>query len=386
MFFAVKRLSNSDLGFFKFLYEDRLSGSNQKSINLNASPFRTSMYPGLREGREYPIDLRIAGPRGHFEQRLRRKIVRSDNSKNWRLDGEFVHDPEELPDRYHALRDGDFAVMRFDGEAVPEAVRLLLVGAQDSLATHASIRQWLGLSERDNSMTQLTAGQVDELAAMFSSPWDVRSFLMDEAVIEELETNGGFRTTATNIPRDLGSRAASRPKVSRPKASDVQGDMAEVGWKGEELVDSYLTRQRASGAIQDFSWVSLSDAYAPFDFRIIELDGSAVKLEVKTTRCDFEQPLYLSSAEASELLESGDHYRVLRVYHLEPSGASARYVTGLAQPVAQAVQASSSLPTGIAVRGYAIDLSRVGQGRIAMRLDAGLDVGDDGSNRDDTQP
>ena len=77
------------------------------------------MFPGLDRGTFHSVDLHLIGPVDAPEERLQRKVVRSPSSKNWRLDGGFVVDPEEVPDRYHRLAEGDFAILKFEGDEQP---------------------------------------------------------------------------------------------------------------------------------------------------------------------------------------------------------------------------------------------------------------------------
>src|SRR2546426_10861620 len=93
---CVKRLTDSDLTFFEWHFRNRNAG-NQKAINLNADVFVEELFPVLRDSAppsgKLPIGLFIYGPGTGGELNLQRKIMKGAAYKNWRLNGEFVHNP-----------------------------------------------------------------------------------------------------------------------------------------------------------------------------------------------------------------------------------------------------------------------------------------------------
>ena len=100
MRFAVKRLTRSDLTFWEYQFR-RQGAGNQKSINLNADVFIDVIFPQARTeaggyARQFPVPLTIYGPGRRPEPyRITRKIIAAgDRQKNWRLNGEFVRDPD----------------------------------------------------------------------------------------------------------------------------------------------------------------------------------------------------------------------------------------------------------------------------------------------------
>ena|SRR2546427_4177546 len=130
---CVKRLTDSDLTFFEWHFRNRNAG-NQKAINLNADVFVSILFPVLpdiarRRGGRLPVDLFIFGPGLKPEYNLQRKIVKIGSYKNWRLNGEFIYNPENDPERFNCLRAGDFAVIEFQGDVEPEAARMVIVSA-----------------------------------------------------------------------------------------------------------------------------------------------------------------------------------------------------------------------------------------------------------------
>src|SRR4051794_22770995 len=94
---AIKRLTASDLTFFRWHFDNQTSGSKQKSINLNANIFIDELYPTLPLSQRgmagwVPVDLLLFGPGMAGELQIQRKIVKGNTYKNWRLNGELVQE------------------------------------------------------------------------------------------------------------------------------------------------------------------------------------------------------------------------------------------------------------------------------------------------------
>ena len=124
---AIKRLTASDLTLFEWHFRNHTAG-NQKAINLNADVFIDQLYPALPElatekGGKIPLDLFIYGPGFAGEHNLQRKIVKFGAYKNWRLNGEYIADPTDFPERFRILSPGDYAIFDFEGAAVPTSAR-----------------------------------------------------------------------------------------------------------------------------------------------------------------------------------------------------------------------------------------------------------------------
>jgi hypothetical protein len=371
-FYAVKRLSRSDLSFFRYHYG--VDATHQKSINLNAAVFNP-MFPGLDRGTFHPVDLHLIGPVDAPAERLQRKVVRSASSKNWRLDGEFVVDPEVVPDRYHRLTDADYAIFKFEGDEQPAVVRCLLVSRADSPERYSAVRDLMtsgGVTEP--SMRALTREMLESLGEAFNAEAPGLGFLLDDALKEGLELGGG--PVEQRGPGPV--RAGVGPAVDREAADAFGAAFAETGRRGEGLIAGLLDLQREAGLLSNYRWVSLTNAYAPFDFEATLADGSSREIEVKTTTNDYEQPIFVSTAEAARLVEKGESYNLYRVYGLTDEGAWMAPVDGLSEPLAAALAAVDGLPAGVATRGFAIDLRVLGERRDPVRLESTIDVGETG--------
>jgi len=131
---AIKALTQSDLSFFKV----HLKYSKQKAINLNSDIFIEKFYPHLQGAmRHIKVSLTVFGPGGRGPHRLTRKILYTAGGKNWRLNGEFIHDPEGETGRYDKLVEGDLALFGFDGIDEPDSAIMVLVSSQEDPALFA---------------------------------------------------------------------------------------------------------------------------------------------------------------------------------------------------------------------------------------------------------
>ncbi len=129
MKFAVKRLRRSDLTFFEYQFR-RQNAGNQKSINLNRDVFIDVLFPSApgiatkngTAGEPAPFHLRLTiyGPGLRRTPQLvtRSVLPKTRPQKNWRLNGEFVRDPDDDPARYHNLQPDDVAVLALKGTRI----------------------------------------------------------------------------------------------------------------------------------------------------------------------------------------------------------------------------------------------------------------------------
>lgn len=97
---------------------------------------------------------------------------------------------------------------------------------------------------------------------------------------------------------------------------------AEIGRKGESLVNCYLRSLKEKGNILDFSWENINgESGNPFDFVIIEKDGSVTYLDVKSTTQGWNQDMFLSKQELQFASANNSHYKVYRVFELKDNSA-----------------------------------------------------------------
>ena len=112
-------------------------------------------------------------------------------------------------------------------------------------------------------------------------------------------------------------------KVTRrviPRVRDIEKAnklFKEIGKKGEELLNEYLKLQKNNELIKDFTWMNQStESYAPYDFKITNLNNSIIFSDAKSTSFKFEQPIFLSLKELSFINENKDKYLIHRLYSI----------------------------------------------------------------------
>lgn len=347
--FAIKRLTRSDLTFFKSLFET-LHAGNQKAINLNADVFIDRLYPSLpaiahAEGSEIPLALSILGPGLQSEHRLMRKVIKGSTYKNWRLNGEFIDNPEDNPIRYNSLTAGDYAAMVFHGDPKPSNLELLLVSSND--AEDAHLHAAIAAMMANRSMVEIDRTQLFGLAATagVSALHPINEIFLDEAL--EDAALGGNVGTQTLLSRPSGQKLTLEQLEKARKAASRNGEA------GEEFVCVYLNTLKSNGTITDFEWVSRVNAVAPYDFAINTPHGD-VNLDVKSTAYGFDRPLHVSINELREMVHSGNRYDLYRVYELAGSTAKLRICEDF-RPVARSIIDSlAELPEGVTPDSFSI--------------------------------
>ena len=346
---ALKRLTASDLTFFEWHFRNRNAG-NQKAINLNADVFTGQLYPALdaivrRSQNKLGIDLWIAGPGAAEPVNLQRKIIKGAAYKNWRLDGEFIYNPEDAPERFNLLRPGDIALLGFEGELSPDTVTLLLVGkdAPQDQILFRGLDDILG----GHRMMSLEGDALRELCDRLGVPESHPAWLVvrDEDLTEAAMGQAPAVNRLLNRPRSA-SLSLDDLRIARRAAE-------EMGRLGEELVDFHLHERLAAGEITNHEWVSDINAIAPYDFRI-KRAGFWEKLEIKTTAGDFSREFYLSLNELREMVHGEDVYLIGRVYEATQKGAKLRYSQELRAYGQSILNAFSSLPPGVTPNGVTI--------------------------------
>lgn len=353
----IKRLTNSDLTFFESQFRKRPQ-QRQKSINLDARVFVTVLYPDLASdgtGR-IPVEVEILGPGIHGPLHVARKIVRSTGSKNWRLNGEFVSDPDGAKGRFADLEAGDVAILSFGGEVRPTEVRLHLI-SQAHPADAALFQQLVALLDGHSSAAigENQLAQVIEAA----NPDDEHPIAEHEATVdvqEELaEALHGAAAGTEKLIRRKVRRTHAQLQAARARAS-------EVGQIGERLVHGWLAAQHA-----DVRWVAAENAVMPWDLESDDAAGTT-RWEVKSTAGPWHTTLYLSAAELRAATESDGPYRLVRVSDLDEAGGMLRVSDDLPGLAAQ-LHASLALPAGLRPTEFALDpsvLSWVEVGRVAQ--------------------
>jgi hypothetical protein len=342
---AVKRLTESDLTLFEWHF--RRVRSNQKAINLNANVFIDNLYPGLPAiptalGDKIPLDLFIYGPGMEGEYNLQRKIVKGRTYKNWRLDGEFIFNPPECPNRFDILVEGDLAVFEFFGDVRPESARVVFLGARvsEDKSLHTSFSSIVG-SRPNDSMVALTPGQLASIVKDIGVP--------DEHPIFGLISLDSSLEVATLGDKQRKTRLRSVPsgrKVSRDMLLRARSNADRIGELGEQFVNSYLTKRKAGGAIENFGWTSRENATSPYDFWY-SIRGQRILLDSKATELSFESSLHVSLSELRQMGYGSERYDLYRVFEMSETTAKLKVSEDLGQWARSIIEVLENLPSGV---------------------------------------
>lgn len=343
MKFAVKLLKRSDLTFFEPQYH-LVNAGNQKSLNLNRRVLVDRFYPALHDLQHkavIPVRLSIWGPDSAGELRIARSITKE--AKNWRLNGEFVPNPDVEPNRFDDLAPLDVAVLRFDGTPGPEEVKLVVVSATapTDAALHRTLLPLAGKSMRVVSKDAL-------LAALEVAPEDhpARLLVWDSADAADLEDAAAGDPQAT--------RRLSRRRVSREELAAARARAGDTGYAGEALIARWLRDRHDAGEIQDWNWIADQNAVNPFDFTLMLVDGTTVWVEAKTTTLTTARPFHISIAEI-EAAAASERYDLYRVSGLDEAGGNLR-IAGDVGDWARALLASlDGLPEGVRAQTLLVD-------------------------------
>lgn len=370
----VKRLTASDLTIFEWQFRNRPAG-NQKSINLNRNVFIDILYPSLptiadeNDGR-VPLDLFLYGPGLAGEYNLQRKILKGTSYKNWRLDGEFIQNPGDEPNRFNSMLPEDLIVIQFAGDLTPQSARAVLLASDipEDQNLHRIIADWLNGSR----MRAISSEVLDTLVEKASPE--------EQHPIHELTLEGELEDAALGgvVGQKRLYRRRSGGRMTRGSLERARKNAEQIGRLGEELVSVFFERRQCEASIRGFRWVSDENAVAPYDFEITAVAGERIKLDVKSTTGDFDRRIHVSLAELEEMVRSDERYDLYRLYELGGKGAMLRIAEdcrGFARGVLEAI---SSVPEGVMVDGVSVCPECLPFGRevvVSSSLDDGGNVG-----------
>ena len=353
MRFALKRLTRSDLTFFEHQFR-RQNAGNQKSINLNADVFIDVIFPQARSAagghaRQFPLPLTIYGPGLRPEpNRVTRKIIAAgDRQKNWRLNGEFIRDPDFDPTRYHNLQAGDLAVFGFEGQSVPTAVAMVLASAYepDDTPIRLALEAFLG----NRRMAEIGVDALGEVVDRAPPTHPIRE-LLDAELDEALEE--ASLGSAEGVRR-LRQRPLTR-RMSPETLAAARARAESIGRDGEIIVEAWLRKMVAEGHLKSATWIAETNAVNPWDFEIEENDGTIVRVEVKSTSGPFERAFHISQAEVEAAAASPVRTDIYRVYAVSDDGAWLRISMNFAPLAGQILATVRALGVAIVPDGYTI--------------------------------
>lgn len=350
---AVKRLTASDLTFFEWHFRNRNAG-NQKAINLNADVFIDRLYPALPEiaaetGGKIPLDLFIYGPGFAGEINLQRKIIKFGAYKNWRLNGEFIFDPADQPNRYHGLEPGDYAIFDFEGKVKPVSARMVLVARNvpaDS-ALHKEIAREIG----EEKMVAISVGTLTALIERSGTAADHPIGDLVEGAALEDAAQGGVEGA-----QRLRARRKGR-KLTRDELLKARRNADDIGMLGEELLNAYFEQLKSRSNIKSFEWVSKTNAVAPYDFSVVEIAGNTLLLDAKSTVGDFDRTIHISVSELLQMVQGSERYDIYRLYEVSGTEAKLRIARDVKEHAASILEILDKLPAGVHADGISLSPS-----------------------------
>jgi hypothetical protein len=227
MRFAAKRLTRSDLTFFEYQFR-RQNAGNQKSINLNRNVFVDLLFPLAASttggvARQFPVPVSIYGPGLRTARHLitRKVIAAGGSQKNWRLNGEFVPDPENDPTRYHGLAEHDLAVFGFEGDnGVPAAVYMVLLAQSeaDDNRPFGEVTGTLGT----RSMVELSAGVLSGIVERSPVGHPIRELVETERDQAMEEAALGSAEGTTRLLRQPSARRMTADALAKTREAAEQ--------------------------------------------------------------------------------------------------------------------------------------------------------------------
>ncbi len=350
---AVKLLTKSDISFFA----QHVRESKQKGINLNSEVFVEQFYPALQnrfDALHFP--LTIVGPGAKQKHSLSRKVVRTENAKNWRLNGEVINDPLDETGRYSEIAEDDYAMLAFEGADRPDAVTLVIVTAAEDPELHAAIGEQFEFAGRHTMVPVVDRDLWDLIEATQDAYADLHP--LDSLVAPDSLEEAVFGSAATQSHTAQGDglgAAVSQDALQRQlRASE------ETGRRGEEVFGLWLDDNGHDE--ESYSCVCRDHARAAFDYQVIsptwEDAPNGLYIDVKATRSAFATPFHLSMAEI-RWAASHANYRIARVYALATGTPFVTILCGIHE-FASSIMSNvvPQLPHGTAIDGF--EVSAVG--------------------------
>lgn len=130
--------------------------------------------------------------------------------------------------------------------------------------------------------------------------------------------------SSIDIQKDIEIISQTGVQSKKYKPFDLEKakrNIALVGKRGEEFVNEYLERLRASGKVESFEWMNkCRESGLPYDFIL----NQEQYIDVKSTRFDFSQSIVFSNQEISFVNQqkSDFAYSVYRVFDITETNAN----------------------------------------------------------------
>ncbi len=370
MRYAVKLLTSSDLTLFAGYFRLHPT-SKQKGVNLDSDVLAGRLFPALPTAVtgtfEQSVVVDIYGPAGAGIHRVRRKIIKSEGSKNWRLNGKLIYGPDADAARFDTLEAEDIAVIGFDGEPLPTSISMVLLSAKspDDKPMLDYLKATFRLAPRIRPMADMSTTDLAAVAAPAGHP--LKLLLPDPARTADLVAAAEDDEEARRR-LDARARAGATRPVSAAELAAAKARAQEVGRAGEALFCAHLERELAASRIAGFIWTADQNATSPYDFEVRETGGGTTLIDVKSTTAGFDGNVHVSAAELETAAGSGD-YRIARVYDLEAAAGPQVRLSDPIGSVAAAIRAHlAGLPAGVRASKLEMHTSKFGWGIAAPLL------------------
>ena len=358
---ALKRLTASDLTFFKWHHENVPAG-NQKAINLSRNVFIDRLYPSLPDRLsekgdiKIPVTLVLLGPGLNGEYTLQRKILKSASYKNWRLNGEFIYPPADNPERYNILKPDDIAVMGFEGLTEPKAVYIDFISSEVEYDRDLHPLLSNKIDNKRGGMKEISGTELESIINTAGVPDEhpINKYVLSNDMIEVVQ---GSAEAQLRVYRRSGrTMSQDRLRAARLKAE-------HIGNMGEELIAAYLSCKLENSEINDFTWASRINAIAPYDFETVSLENVKTLIDVKTTTGAFSTNLHISMAEI-ETMALENEYVIYRVFDITDTGGKLRISMPMRQYALDVKETFHSLPEGTKVDSISCNPDCIGFGPV----------------------
>jgi Domain of unknown function (DUF3883) len=341
---AIKKLTQSDLTLFKWHFINRPAG-NQKGFNLDARVLVRSLYPLLPEvvttlpNQRVPLDLYFYGPGLAGAHNLQRKILKQE--KNWRLNGEFVENPDDAPTRYNVLRSGDFALFEFSGTVIPNVTKVVLVASE--VAEDATMFAELSRRYPTGSMFVVTEEELGQVVEGANPPeGHVLYDWVESDAIEDAAMGGERGIRRLNTRRQ--GRGLSPQDFQRSRQAAER-----VGLQGEVLLNEHFDELLERGLLQSFEWTSSVNAISPYDFALRTTEDQRRVVDAKSTAGDFSNPLHISLSELHRAVRGEEPYDIYRLYKVTDDSATLRIVRDVGAVLGPILAAATAMPQGVSI-------------------------------------
>jgi len=352
LYVAIKLLTSSDLSFFQV----HLKSSKQKAINLNSDIFIERFFPGLQGSfTEIHFPLIIIGPEGKSPHKLSRKILRSPGAKNWRLNGEFIFNPEDDPARYDSLQPGDYAVLAFEGAERPISAKMILIGKTTDQFLHEIMSNNHVFVGR-NTMVEVSQAKLAEYRHSTQDIYPgVHPFDHLDAPDTIEDVLYGKESIIQSRPFGDGRSIALTPQELRRQLLSAQ----TTGQIGEELFGHWLLTNGHTE--NDFEWVSQSYARAAYDYKIMSPKWLTMPeilfVDVKATNGQFERPFHMSIAEIRWAARN-EGYRIARIFAIADGLSQMKILKGISHISRVILEKFSALPPTLEVDSVTLQPSQ----------------------------